>query len=998
MNTTSIRRRLGASIVTVGLAAGVLAIATAPTASATADVKQSRVAGTDRFATAAAIAKAEFPAGSSTVLVASGRAFPDALAGSSMGLPILLTEKSTLPTATSKALTDLKASKAIILGGTAAVSDAVKKKIEDSGVSTSRTAGNDRYETAGAIAATFAPTDVAKRGGKSTAIIATGKDFADALAGGPLASAPTTGAYPVLLVNDTVPPATKKAIADLAIKQVVILGGTGPVSPAVEAELETETGNQAIRLAGSTRYGTATKIADAAIKDFGLAGKEVLLANARVFADALAGGPLGALRGAPILLTDATSLNDEPTAWLISHSATVATVTALGGTAAIADSTLTAAEKAAETPPTVRKNEKYVVAPTATTNVSSGGTVTYTAKVGTDIVDIVLLPCAYVQTTSAGDTVFANSNRNTIADGGAEAGSAPDTSSTGATISAINGTPTSPVTPDDYADVQKGDSSGNLTFDVAGPGGSSSECVIPVVFDDADQSNAFNVSTANPGVPSEAFGTGGQAVFSPAEASDKAKFIVDVRRNDEGTNSFIGCQLVNDGNDGSPEAPPTGQCQNDGQASYLYDANDVFKYDDGTTESVIDLATFEAFLTNGDDVTGTYAADPAGVSTFRIYSDEAPEAPTRPIGSTATQDSSGVHFTIIESSRSTVDEYWLFRMVKSGSTCPTSLGSYTKVGSVADTNTGTQNPTAPLTLTDPSPAAGTTYCYAIASYDYDTVGAAGDVGPPTAPETVTTTAGANGAPVIVQNGANGKGGASVAVGDVHTLTFDQALAATTPTTASYTVTGTPLSAPFTVTCNGTSAICSLSPDAKTLRVSILTAPSTPTFYPLTITALNGIKDASGTRNADLANSDDTTIENSSVPAGADTTRPTITAANISHGGADSNWGVVGDVLDLTFSEPIVLNDADGALSQDQVTAILGHSVTYATGSTVTATVLASDATGKTLRLTVGGANLSSGIQDTASVPGSSNPNVTDTAGNPQAAASGAVNPTTTDKP
>ncbi|MEN3273642.1 MAG: hypothetical protein V7636_2403, partial [Actinomycetota bacterium] len=258
MTTTSNRRRLGASALAAALALSFLTLATAPNASATADVKQSRVAGTDRFATAAAVAKAGFPGGSDTVIVASGRAFPDALAGSSLGLPILLTEKATLPSATSKAITDLKATKAMILGGTGAVSDAVRTKIQDQGVTTTRVAGLDRYETAGAIAGTYTPSGVAKLSGKSTAIIATGKDFADALAGGPLASSPNTGAYPVLLVNSTVPPATKKAIADLAIKQVVILGGTGAVSSAVETELQTETGNPPIRLAGTTRYGTAT--------------------------------------------------------------------------------------------------------------------------------------------------------------------------------------------------------------------------------------------------------------------------------------------------------------------------------------------------------------------------------------------------------------------------------------------------------------------------------------------------------------------------------------------------------------------------------------------------------------------------------------------------------------------------------------------------------------------------------------------------------------------
>lgn len=1003
MNSISFRRRLSASVLAAGLTAGFLTLATAPTATATPDVKQTRVAGSDRFATAAAVAKVEFPTGSATVIVASGRAFPDALAGSSLGLPVLLTEKASLPAATSQAIKDLKATKALILGGTAAVSDAVKKQIESTGATTERVAGVDRYETAGAIAGRFKPTDVAKQGGKSTAIIATGKDFADALAGGPLASSPNTGAYPVLLVNNTVPAATKKAIADLAIKQVVILGGTGAVSQAVEAELETETGSQPTRLAGTTRYGTATKIADAGLKDFGMAGKEALLANGAGFADALAGGPLGAIRGAPILLTERVRLSDEPKAWLVSHSSTVATVTALGGTAAVSDGTLSAAEKAAETPSATRKNEKYSVTPVEKTEVGSGGTVSYSAQVGTDTVDIVLLPCAYVQTTSAGDTVFTNSNTNAIADGSAKSGSAPDVSDTTAVISAINGTPTNPATSDDYADAQKGNASGALTFDVDGPGGSANECIIPVVFNDANLSNALDVDSANPATASELFGTGGQAVYTPTEAAN-GPFTVDVRRNDESLNGFVGCTLLNDGNDGSPETPPSGQCQNGGQANYLYDSNDKFQYNNGTSTSTIDLATFETYLTNGDDVKGTYASAPNDPSTFSLYSDEAPEAPTRPPGSSPTQDASGVHFTIAESSRSSVDQYWLFRMEKVGATCPGSLAAYTHVtgegGTVDDDNTGTPNPTATLTLTDASPAPSTTYCYSIASYDTDSAGATGDVGPGTSPETVTTSAGTGGAPVITANGASGKGGSTVAAGDVHQLTFDQAISPASMTTGSYTVTGSPTSAPFTVTCNGTSAICSM-PSTSSLRIRILTAPAPPMIYPLTITALNGIKDASGTKDADLANSSDTTIENNSTPlASADTTPPTIASANISQGGSsDNKWDLVGDILDVTFSEAIALKDADGSLTATQVSDILGKDVTFGVGSTVTAVVLSSDTTGKTLRLTVGGAALASnGVRNTDSVPGRNNANVTDAAGNPQAPASGTVNPTTTDKP
>src|SRR5581483_281083 len=48
---------------------------------AAADVATARIAGADRYATAAAMARAKFPNGTPTALVASGATFADALAG-----------------------------------------------------------------------------------------------------------------------------------------------------------------------------------------------------------------------------------------------------------------------------------------------------------------------------------------------------------------------------------------------------------------------------------------------------------------------------------------------------------------------------------------------------------------------------------------------------------------------------------------------------------------------------------------------------------------------------------------------------------------------------------------------------------------------------------------------------------------------------------------------------------------------------------------------------
>ena len=67
-----------------------------------------RLAGADRYATAAAIADEAFPNGATTAIIARGDVFADALAANYLAgvvdAPILLTDTNRLPEATSDAL------------------------------------------------------------------------------------------------------------------------------------------------------------------------------------------------------------------------------------------------------------------------------------------------------------------------------------------------------------------------------------------------------------------------------------------------------------------------------------------------------------------------------------------------------------------------------------------------------------------------------------------------------------------------------------------------------------------------------------------------------------------------------------------------------------------------------------------------------------------------------------------------------------------------------
>lgn len=92
-----------------------------------------RVAGADRYETAALLA-ADVESPVALSFVASGADYPDALTGAaaagSRGVPILLTRPTALSSATAGALSDLDPTRLIVLGGTEAVAESVLDSLE----------------------------------------------------------------------------------------------------------------------------------------------------------------------------------------------------------------------------------------------------------------------------------------------------------------------------------------------------------------------------------------------------------------------------------------------------------------------------------------------------------------------------------------------------------------------------------------------------------------------------------------------------------------------------------------------------------------------------------------------------------------------------------------------------------------------------------------------------------------------------------------------------
>jgi putative cell wall-binding protein len=193
-----------------------------------------RLAGDSRFSTAAAISQAHFPPGVPVAYVATGADFPDALAGgaaaAAQGGPVLLTERDRLPAATAEELVRLRPGAIRVLGGRAAVSDAVVDVLRAHTTGdVQRLAGAGRYETAAAVVRSAFP------GVAETVFIATGAAFPDALAGVPAAAREQA---PLLLVDrDRVPDVIATELRRLRPARLRLLGGASAVSAAVESAL-----------------------------------------------------------------------------------------------------------------------------------------------------------------------------------------------------------------------------------------------------------------------------------------------------------------------------------------------------------------------------------------------------------------------------------------------------------------------------------------------------------------------------------------------------------------------------------------------------------------------------------------------------------------------------------------------------------------------------------------------------------------------------------------
>jgi putative cell wall-binding protein/sugar lactone lactonase YvrE len=349
-----------------------------------------RLYGNTRFQTMLQIALT-FPDVVDNVVLATGNAFPDALAGVPLAHqkegPLLLVNQT--PEQSQEAMDYIKDhlnkdGNIYILGGTAAVPDSFITALENLGFKAEnihRLAGSNRYETALAVA-----KELQQNG--SEFYLVQGDNFPDALSASVLAAttgyvsdekaaylkslgqtiSPALGGVPLLLLPSEGPiPASiidyLNSISDAnnTLQQTFkVVGGTGAISEASLEQLRSEVKRMApngvTRISGVNRYDTMAKLNeqddsfDASWQDNGksIPVPHIYLASGENFPDALAGAVLAARDQAPLVLVN----NSLPASVvnLLTHyfdrnqkgTDRHTTVTVLGGPGVITDQTVTA--------------------------------------------------------------------------------------------------------------------------------------------------------------------------------------------------------------------------------------------------------------------------------------------------------------------------------------------------------------------------------------------------------------------------------------------------------------------------------------------------------------------------------------------------------------------------------------------------------------------------------------------------------------------------------
>lgn len=334
-------------------------------------------AGTDRYHTAVLLAEAaaELAGTADTVIVASGETQVDAVAASGLAsvleAPIVLTRRDVLPAVTARFIVAHDPSRVLVLGGPAAVSDAVAERLGQLGASreVERIWGQDRFATAAAIADRIGSPAGNWCGSEgATVVLSAGSAIAEAVAAGPLTYA--HGAPLLLTGTETLPDVTAEWMVEHQVERVIVVGGPDLVSGDVlDDALEAAGVTQARRIGGVDAADTAARLVDElhsarCVDHVSADTATVALARLTSPSDGITAAPVFGIgpNGGPagVLLVQAT-MPPATLAWLKStprHDAvgqpTHLEIVAVGGDSAVPGAVMAQAITAASEAPAMR--------------------------------------------------------------------------------------------------------------------------------------------------------------------------------------------------------------------------------------------------------------------------------------------------------------------------------------------------------------------------------------------------------------------------------------------------------------------------------------------------------------------------------------------------------------------------------------------------------------------------------------------------------------------
>lgn len=284
--------RLAAPLLAALLALPLSLGAAAP---ASAETLFNEIGGADRFETSALAAAHILPRSGGTVILATGRDYPDALAAGPVGAllqaPVLLTAGERLSEPVRGVIERHAPARIIVVGSEAAVPASIEAELRDLAPEAEhvRHGGRDRHETAAMLAEHYFPQ-------AREVFVATGWNYPDALSAG--AAAAVRGAPVLLGTAEGLGETGWAAMERISPERYWLVGGENVLGrgmpPASLAEQHYE------RIAGADRFQTNAAVADRFFEEpSGL----VLLASGANFPDALVAAPLAGRWQAPLLLS-----------------------------------------------------------------------------------------------------------------------------------------------------------------------------------------------------------------------------------------------------------------------------------------------------------------------------------------------------------------------------------------------------------------------------------------------------------------------------------------------------------------------------------------------------------------------------------------------------------------------------------------------------------------------------------------------------------------------